>query len=267
MGEIGKDLKKKAVCIEIVDKRDYYIAKALKEEGFLAFAMGEEEKYNAYQKVYVLSILTSVTKEIVLQLEDNAMLFCRGVDDKVQSLLDEKNIKVYNLLQHQTFIVKNAYLTAEGALGYIIFNTPTSIRQQKVLVLGYGRVGKSMTKVLKDNYAFVAVATDNKKEYSEATILADNVYTLSNYNITVKEFSVIINTIPKKILQGDTLELIDKDCFVLDLASNPGGVDFGKAKSLGLNVMHALGVPGKVAPKTAGLYIKDIIIEVLEKEI
>lgn len=257
----------RAVCVEINDKRDYFVAEAIKKEGFAIFSFGEEELYKDCQKVYVRSLLTEVTEEIAKHLESDSILFSRGVSDNVKHILEEKNITHYNLLNEETFIVKNAYLTAEGALGHIIFNTETSLKQLSVLILGYGRIGKSLAKILKDNYAYVAVATRNETELSMASIVADEVYTLSSYIEKLNDFSVIINTIPKKILEGETLKLINKDCFILDLASKPGGVDFEEAEKLHLKYLHALGVPGKVAPKTAGLYIKDIIMKVLGKQL
>jgi dipicolinate synthase subunit A len=253
--------------VEIYDKRDGYIAEALKVEGFSPFSLGEEEKYPSHTKIYVKSLLTEVTIDFAEKLEDNSYLFSRGVSGEVKTILEKKKIRHYNILEDEVFIVKNAYLTAEGALGYVIFNTEESLRRLSVLVLGYGRVGKSAVKVFKDNYAFVAVATDDTIEFSTASIVADEVYTLSGIGQRIAAYSVIVNTVPKKILEGELIKLVNKDCFILDLASKPGGVDSEEAKNLGLNVLHALGVPGKVAPKTAGLYIKDIIIKALKKDL
>ena len=39
--------------------------------------------------------------------------------------------------------------------------------------------------------------------------------------------------------------------------SKPGGVDLGAAGKLGLTVIWALSLPGKVAPVTAGAAIRD----------
>lgn len=254
-------MTEKAVCVEIVDKRDSYICESLIKEGFVSFCLGEEQNYQGYEKVYVRSLLTEVTKDLALGFEDNSTLFSRGISDEVKKILENKNIKYYNLLDDETFIVKNAYITAEGALAYIITNTDMSISRMPVLVLGYGRVGKSVTKILKDNYANVSVATDDPNEFAIASILSDDVLTLNSFKAKLKNFSAIINTVPKLILEGETLKLISKDCFILDLASKPGGIDFNAAEKLNLKVMHALGVPGKVAPLSAGLYIKDIIMK------
>jgi len=43
----------------------------------------------------------------------------------------------------------------------------------------------------------------------------------------------------------------------------PTGVDFEVAQSLGINVIWALSLPGKVAPVTSGKIIKDTIINIL----
>ncbi|MFA6866853.1 MAG: hypothetical protein WCR54_04980 [Clostridia bacterium] len=251
----------KAVCVEVVDKRDYYISEALTKEGFMPFNLGEENKYSGYEKIYVRSLLTKVTKEIAESFENGSTLFSRELSEEVSLIIKDKEITHYNLLDDQTFIVKNAYITAEGAFAYILLNTIVSICHTPVLVLGYGRVGKSVTKILKDNYAFVCVATDDTTEFALASIYSEEAFTLSSYKENIDKFSVIVNTVPKLILKGEELKFVNKDCFILDLASKPGGVDFVAAEKLGLNYMHALGVPGKVAPKTAGLYIKDIIMQ------
>ena len=51
---------------------------------------------------------------------------------------------------------------------------------------------------------------------------------------------------------------------VIDLASRPGGVDMDAAAALGVRVIWALSLPGKVAPVTSGRYIKDTIYHIME---
>ena len=55
------------------------------------------------------------------------------------------------------------------------------------------------------------------------------------------------------------LAALPAGCLILDLASQPGGTDFGCAKALGLTAIHALALPGKVAPVTAGTAIKEAL--------
>ena len=52
---------------------------------------------------------------------------------------------------------------------------------------------------------------------------------------------------------------------ILDLASKPGGVDQTAAGELGLAVIWALALPGKVAPVTAGAAIQTAIYNMLQE--
>ena len=67
---------------------------------------------------------------------------------------------------------------------------------------------------------------------------------------------VIFNTIPSMVLDGERILNINQDTLIVDIASVPGGVDLEKAKDLNIKVIWALGLPGKVAPKTAAMILK-----------
>ena len=56
-----------------------------------------------------------------------------------------------------------------------------------------------------------------------------------------------------------------KDTLIIDLASKPGGVDMDAARDLGVKVIWALGLPGKVAPVTAGNIIKETICNIFSE--
>ena len=57
------------------------------------------------------------------------------------------------------------------------------------------------------------------------------------------------------ILDADRLNLLNKDCLIIDLASRPGGVDFQYCNDKNLKVIWALSLPGKTSPVSAGRYI------------
>ena len=62
-----------------------------------------------------------------------------------------------------------------------------------------------------------------------------------------------------RLLNKERLDILKKDVLIVDLASVPGGVDFTAAKELGLNVVWALSLPSKCAPKSAARYLKEEI--------
>lgn len=253
----------KAVFVELADKRYEYVLELLIKEGFAAFSRGEESLYADYQKIYIMSLLFEVSENFARQLDNNSYLFSGKISDDVAKIIAEKNITHINILEDELFLYKNAYVTAECALSYIIDNTPLTLSGMNTLILGYGRVGKCMAEVLKNNKAKINVVTDNAKESAEAAVFADGVFSIGDFAAKLGDYDAIINTIPKLILKGEIKQL-NKDCFLLDLASLPGGIDKKEADRLGIKYIHALGVPGLLAPKTAGRYIKDVVIRSLK---
>lgn len=241
------------IVVEKKDKRDEYLIKLLQTDGYKVVEF-DDLLAQSNSLVYVMSITTLVSEEKARQLNNDSIVFARDASKEIKKIFKEKRIAYYNYNDDEEFVVKNAYITADGMLAHIIQNTDMGLEDTKALVLGYGRVGKAACATLKNNNAHVAVVT-SKQEYP----FADAGYTIKEYHKYISQFDVIVNTIPELILKGEILDLIDKECFIIDLASLPGGVDFDAAKKKGLKVMHALGIPGRVAPLTAAKYLKESI--------
>ena len=81
----------------------------------------------------------------------------------------------------------------------------------------------------------------------------------------IRNFSLIINTVPAVILNEDILKEASAESLIIDLASKPGGVDFDTARRLGLKVVWALSLPGKVAPVSSGEIIASTILNILKE--
>ena len=79
----------------------------------------------------------------------NVFLVSGMVPDKFSKVLTENNVKVLDLLKDESYIIFNAKITVEGIIKYLIENTEDTIFNSKILVLGYGRIGKILCNVLK----------------------------------------------------------------------------------------------------------------------
>ena len=88
---------------------------------------------------------------------------------------------------------------------------------------------------------------------------------LSELEGKLGEYDIIINTIPFLILDENRLNYIKKDCTVIDLSSNPGGVDRKAAREKNLKVIWALSLPGKVAPLTSAQFIQETLYHILKE--
>ena len=61
------------------------------------------------------------------------------------------------------------------------------------------------------------------------------------------------------------IKYIKEDCLLIDLASNPGGIDKRAAKDRNLKLIWALALPGKVAPITTAEFIKETVYNILKE--
>ena len=69
---------------------------------------------------------------------------------------------------------------------------------------------------------------------------------------------------PHLVLTEERLQYVKKDCLLVDLASNPGGIDKRAAKDKNLKLIWALALPGKVAPVTTAEFIKDTVTQIAD---
>jgi len=133
-----------------------------------------------------------------------------------------------------------------------------------VFVLGYGRVGTTLARMLQGIGSKVTVFSKESYELArayETGIQSEKLRCLHN---EVNKADIIFNTIPASVVDKEILRRIRRDTLIIDLASSPGGVDVDTAEEMRLKVLKAPRLPGKVAPKTAGEITGRIILEILE---
>ncbi len=140
---------------------------------------------------------------------------------------------------------------------------PTTLFGTKCLLTGFGRISKVMAKYLTALGVSVTVAARRYSDLAWARVYGCEGIHISRIAEYAGNFDTIVNTVPVKLLGHGVLSKLQSHCLVLDLASKPGGVDFELAKQLGVKVIWALSLPGKVAPVTSGEIICDTIQNIL----
>lgn len=183
--------------------------------------------------------------------------------DFMSERLKCRNVLFQDYLEREELAIKNAELTAEGALEIAISKTDISICGSKCLVTGWGRIAKFMAGILKALGADVTIFARKLSARAEAEALGFSAVSVLELENVIDSFDIVFNTVPAMLFDKDILAKMEKNTLIIDLASKPGGVDFNEAENLGLRVIHALGLPGKVAYKTAGKIIYDTIQNIL----
>ena len=203
--------------------------------------------------------------ELLDGVNPSAIIFGGQIKPNLAQALSARSIAYRDYLKREELAVRNAIPTAEGAIEIAISETPITIHGSKSLVLGYGKIGKILTKDLCGMGAQVYAAA---RKYADLAMIEGHGYeplAINSLKERIQEFDIIFNTVPALILDDETLKKVRKDALIIDLASKPGGVDFDKAKEYGVRVIWALSLPGKIAPITSGAIIKDTIMNIINE--
>jgi len=192
------------------------------------------------------------------------IIFSGAISNSIKTRLDQNDVRYHDLLDLDEVAILNSIPTAEGAIGTAMEMTDFTLCSSNVLVMGFGRIGKILSKMLHGIGASVYVEARKEKDLAEIRAMGYIPVNLIDLDKYLEKFNIIFNTIPAIILDKDKLNIICKDCSIIDLASSPGGVDFEFAKEIGLNVVWALALPGKVAPLSSAIYIKEAIDKIIK---
>ena len=183
----------------------------------------------------------------------------------IKEALDVNQVQFTDLLKREEFSVLNTIATAEGTIQIAMEETQRTVHGTNVLVMGFGRIGKVLAKMLNGIGAKVYCEARKDEDISWIKAYGYNPIHLNDLDKNLEKFDIIINTIPFQLLAGDRLDLIKKEAIIIDLASNPGGIDRKAAREKGLKVIWALSLPAKVAPLTSAEFIKETIYHVLKE--
>jgi dipicolinate synthase subunit A len=172
--------------------------------------------------------------------------------------------KVFDYAKNESFLIKNAQITVEGAFNIIFSETSFSLFGSNVLIAGYGRIGKLLAPAAAAFGARVSVSARKSDDLTWISVNGYNPVKYGELKNVIGGYDVIINTVPSRIFDSELIEPMNKDCLFLDLASKPGGIDFETAKKASLKVIWALSIPGKTAPYSSGKIICDTVLNYIE---
>ena len=71
-----------------------------------------------------------------------------SIKQEVYDKANERNITILDIVKREELAVLNAISTAEGAIQIAINETPKNLHGNNVLVMGFGRIGKVLAKML-----------------------------------------------------------------------------------------------------------------------
>lgn len=156
-----------------------------------------------------------------------------------------------DLLRDAEYLARNAAITAECAVRIAGSLLPTILPDSPALVIGWGRIGKCLTKYLSSVGCPVVAAARNPTDRAMAKALGIEAVDIPGIPDLLPDIQVLFNTVPVPVLNAGQLARCGK-CVKIDLASKPG-LD-------GSDIIFARGLPGQYAPESSGKLIAQTIL-------
>lgn len=185
----------------------------------------------------------------------------------LRALCEKNNIKLVELLERDDVAIYNSIPTAEGALMMAIQNTDFTIHGSTSMVLGMGRTGFTMARSLQGLGAKIKMGVRKSDHFARAEEMGWKPFMIKDLGSQVSDIDLLFNTIPTMIVTAQIISKMPRESVIIDLASAPGGCDFRYAEKRGIKAMLAPGLPGIVAPKTAGIIMANTLVELISEEI
>lgn len=164
---------------------------------------------------------------------------------------ESEGLPTLDLLQIPAYLAQNANITAHCAIRLAMDQLQRTLDRCPVLVIGWGRIGKVLCKLLSGLGARVTVCARKPADRAMAQALGYCVTDIPAAQLD--HYKVVFNTVPAMLFPQTP-----PDVLKIDLASQPG---LG-----GTDVIHARGLPGKDAPESAGELIAQTLLDILRKE-
>lgn len=218
----------------------------------------------------VESIFTSeellLKEETIAALPKHAKVYTGMAKPYLRTLCAKHGVTLVELFDRDDVAIYNSIPTAEGAIMMAIQHTDFTIHGSNSMVLGLGRTGLTVARTLQGLGARVKTGVRRPEHFARASEMGFHPFYLRDLHENVANIDLLFNTIPTMIVTAQIIANIPHRALIIDLASKPGGTDFRFAEKRGIKALLAPGLPGIVAPKTAGRIIAQTLAHLLMEE-
>ncbi len=238
---------------------------ALQEADVIIFPVAGMTEEGAVEALYADKPL-QLNEDYFAALKKETLLFTGISRNYFSSIVKKYGVQMIRLMELDEVAIANSIPTAEGALALAMQHTDITLHGSKSVVLGLGRCGLTLARMLAGIGARVSVCARRPADLARAEEMGFPAYAMSQLETALADAEVIFNTIPAMVLTADVLTQIPHSAVIIDISSAPGGVDFRYAEKHGLKAILTPSLPGMVAPVTAGRILAQMIVRVIDQQ-
>ncbi len=185
----------------------------------------------------------------------------------LKDLAQKNGWRLVEIADIDDLAILNSIPSAEGALQMAMEASDITIHHSNSFVLGFGRCGTTLARSLAGLGASVTVAARKPADLARIWESGYTAVPFTELAYHVPKADLIFNTAPALILTESLLQLTRPDVVIIDIASAPGGVDFGAAERLGRKAILAPSLPGRVAPRSAGQMLGRLLPRIIKENL
>ncbi|WP_017753809.1 dipicolinic acid synthetase subunit A [Calidifontibacillus oryziterrae] len=206
-------------------------------------------------------------EEMLTKTPEHCLVFS-GISNRYldEAIINSKR-KLIKLFERDDVAIYNSIPTVEGTIMMVIQHTDITIHGSNVIVIGLGRVGMSVARAFSCLGAQVRVGARKSEDIARIAEMGLKPFYTANIEHEVDDVDIVINTAPSLVVTASVISKMPLHTLIVDLASKPGGTDFRYAEKRGIKALLAPGLPGIVAPKTAGQIVANVISRLLKEEL
>lgn len=253
---INKDDLRAIELSKFMSEKNYYVSCDFKDIKYADIVylgikgIDRKNRLNCFDETIVLN------DKVFASLKENCCVVTLVYNEYLKELSDTYHFRYCALNNNEYFVRENTMLCGEGIICYIIKNRPFSLVLSRIIIFGSGHIATYTSKLLSDMGVDVTICS--RKEVSIKKVK----YIHLNKCQDLKEYDVIINTVPSQVINHSLIDSVKSSSMILDVSSFPYGLDHHYALNQSKNTYILSGIPGKYAYK----YGAEIIMKCIEDE-
>jgi len=208
-----------------------------------------------------------LTEKAIASTSKNALVIIGSARQYLKEWSRKYGFTLLEIAEKDEIAILNSIPTAEGALQIAMEETPITIHGSQTCIIGFGRIGVTLARMLKALGSEVTVVARNSGQLARAYEMGCKRAEYSDLHEIMNYSQIVFNTVPAMVLDREILKYANPEVVIIDLATEPGGTDFEAANTFGLKAILAPGLPGKVAPVFAGRILAEVIPKIIIAEL
>ena len=173
--------------------------------GSIPFSKSKNEMYAIFSEEHIQI-------DELIKGDNSKKIFIAGsISEDSKEILEKNYMEVVDIMEYEQLAILNTIATAEGAIEVAIKNTDTILHGKNVLILGFGRVAKIVAKKFQGLSANITCAARKPSDFAWITALGYNLIDINTIETEFWDFDIVINTVPKIIVDKDRMKYMKKN--------------------------------------------------------